>query len=172
MRLAIARNYPLRVDSRAVGRNLRAIRKAAKESQETVAKRMGVVQVQISEWELGKYKSFDMETLFRLAKAYRTSIEALLVGVDIDYDKHRDLLRQRGDQPSALYKGESADVPASPAPSRLQQQHADLLAATENVAHQIIAMLAEQGVELSVGADDARARTRKSAARARPRKAG
>ncbi len=95
LRSDIARNYPLPVDSRAVGRNLRAIRTARKESQETVAARMGVVQEQVSAWERGRYKSFDLQTLFRLANGYAALLDDLLLGVDGEYDRRRrDLLRQ------------------------------------------------------------------------------
>src|SRR5881392_2985251 len=89
----IARNYPQPVSAKAVGRNLRAIRKARKENQEAVASRIGVPQERISEWETGRYESFDMKTLIRLAQGYGSTVEQLLVGVDESYDSHRDLLR-------------------------------------------------------------------------------
>src|SRR5262245_48866271 len=90
----IARNYAQPVDASAVGRNLKRIRKDRGEMQEVVAARMGVAQERLSIWERGRYKSFDMKTLIRLAQGYGSTVDDLLVGVDEKYDAHhRDLIR-------------------------------------------------------------------------------
>lgn len=172
LRLAIARNYPQPVDAKAVGRNLRRIRRAAKESQQTVAARMGVVQVQISEWEIGKYKSFDMETLFRLAKAYSTTIEALLVGVDIEYDRHRDLIRHRADQSSDLSRGGRTDARTVSASVGLQQPDPVLVKTLEDVGRLVTNALSRAKGEEGQLVHPPHAGTGKNQPQARRRVAG
>lgn len=140
LRTVIAPNYALPVDAKAVGRNLRAVRKARKETQEQVAARMDVVQEQISEWERGKYKSFDMETLFRLAKGYGITLEQLVVGVDREYDAtHRDLARHADlGSFSAADSQPQREVehgrPIGAASSRVQSVDPVLIKALENAA--------------------------------------
>ena len=168
----IAPNYPQPVTT--LGQNLKRIRKARKERQQDVAARMGVDQPQLSNWEQGRFKNVRLETLMMLAKGYRCAIDELVKGFDEEYDSlvMGDLIRQGGDQPSALSKGEQADVPASPAPSRLQQQHDVLHAAWTDVAFELSTMLVHRGVDIAAVAHDATARARKSRVRKGPRKTG
>jgi transcriptional regulator with XRE-family HTH domain len=84
----------------------------------------------------------------------------------------RDLPDHSTDQGSDFSGGKNADVPA---PSRLQQEHDDLLRATTEVAShmlQALAALSEQGIRIPVLENNARPRTRKPSVRARARKSG
>jgi phage repressor protein C with HTH and peptisase S24 domain len=90
--LEIARDYPQPV--RTVGQNLKRIREGQERDQKEVAAAMGVPQSQLSNWENDRYQSIDTKTLFRLAKAYRCSVEELLEGVDDQYDAEKEGRRQ------------------------------------------------------------------------------
>lgn len=127
--------------------------------------------------ERGVTKNPDPELLREVAALYKVSyaplaakFAAMRYGIEIN---GTDLIRPPMDQASDLSKGESADVTA--AATRLQQQHAALLAATEQVALSLfdaLSALEKQGVPVPVSTDHAGTAARQSSTRARRRKAG
>jgi transcriptional regulator with XRE-family HTH domain len=118
----IAGNYAQPVDASAVGRNLKRIRKAKGEKQDAIAARMGVKQTRLSIWEGGRYKSFDMRTLIKLAQGYGSTVDDLLVGVDAAYDSHR------------AQKTEVLDKTDSPSPESAHSETAPPVLFTYNEA--------------------------------------
>lgn len=133
----------------------------------------------LAQYEKGTVWAPDVGVLLGLSRIYGVAFETLARAVtenrkhpEISKSELLDLLRHGWDQASALSGGKGTDVTAPAAPSRLQQQHAALLAATEDVAQRLITMLAEQGVAVTVPADYAATRTRKPRTRARARKVG
>jgi transcriptional regulator with XRE-family HTH domain len=132
--------------------------------------------------ERGATKNPDPELLKEVATLYgvpyekvageyvrvRYWIERVRYGID---SAGTDLIRQTGDQGSDLSKGERSDVPAQPAPSRVQHEYDTLLTAAVDVAFHLSKMLAERGVDVAAVAHDAATGTGKRPIRKRPRKA-
>jgi transcriptional regulator with XRE-family HTH domain len=160
---------------RRFGENLKAARKRMKVTQEQLAERLGYANNStLSNWERGDLLP-EPDTIEKVAGALGVEPRELLQDVVTPYDRLRgaDPIRHPLDQTSDLSPRRS-DVPAHPTPSRLQQQHADLLAATERLLGDIVETLGKQGIEINVAfsRDHAAPRKSKSGVRQRPRKAG
>jgi len=108
-------------DSRlaSIGENLKRIR--GDEDQKAVAKRMGIPQARLSNWEKNRYRTVSVRTLLWLAKGYRCGVEQLVQGLDAEYDAGRDLLGQGRTVESSPHQG-GADVPASARVRELQDR--------------------------------------------------
>ena len=75
----------------SLGQNIKRLRIAAGLStQRALADRLRVPQPQVSDWENDRYGTLGTQTLMKLAKVLRCSIDALLDGVDPDYDQVRE----------------------------------------------------------------------------------
>jgi transcriptional regulator with XRE-family HTH domain len=92
-----------------IGENLRALRKAARLTQEQLAERAGVHQSKISGWETGT--SPEVESLLRLAVGLAVSVDVLLAGVDSDYeDLRRKTVAAMRDSESGAQRAHGAHV--------------------------------------------------------------
>ncbi len=89
-----------------LGANLRRLRQQAKLTQEILAERAAVQQADISKWEKGKVTP-ELVSALRLARALDVSLDALLQGVDAQYDAAIDRIRHG--------RGENLDQGAAPA---------------------------------------------------------
>lgn len=75
----------------SLGQNIKRLRIAAGIStQRALSDRLHVPQPQVSDWENDRYGTLGTQTLMKLAKALRCSIDELLDGVDPDYDQVRE----------------------------------------------------------------------------------
>ena len=75
----------------SLGQNIKRLRMAAGLStQRALADRLHVPQPQVSDWENDRYGALETQTLIKLAKVLRCSIDELLDGVDPDYDQVRE----------------------------------------------------------------------------------
>ncbi len=75
----------------SLGQNIKRLRIAAGLStQRALADRLHVPQPQVSDWENDRYGTLETQTLMKLAKVLRCSIDELLDGVDPDYDQVRE----------------------------------------------------------------------------------
>lgn len=148
----------------SLGENLKRIR--GDEDQKIVAKRMGVAQTRLSNWEKNRYKTVSVRTLLWLAKAYRCRVEDLVEGLDAEYDAGRDLSRHAVEYKSAPSQ-EVADVPASARVRELQ----DRLAHYDQLVPEIETILGKL-VRLAAGPKVRPARGHASERGRRDRKAG
>lgn len=77
-----------------IGANIKNARKAAGiKTQGALAKTLGVPQPQLSDWENDRYDVLDLKTLMKVATAIPCTFDALVEGVDPQYDASRDLIR-------------------------------------------------------------------------------
>ncbi len=75
----------------SLGQNIKRLRMAAGLStQKALADQLHVPQPQVSDWENDRYGALETQTLIKLAKVLRCSIDQLLDGVDPDYDQVRE----------------------------------------------------------------------------------
>ena len=75
----------------SLGQNIKRLRIAAGlATQRALADRLHVPQPQVSDWENDRYGALETQTLIKLAKVLRCSIDQLLDGVDPDYDQVRE----------------------------------------------------------------------------------
>lgn len=73
--------------TRSVGANIRGARlRAGIKTQAELAKRLGVPQPQLSDWENDRYGTPDVKTMLRIASAIGCSLDDLLEGLSADYD--------------------------------------------------------------------------------------
>ena len=80
--------YP---DTVSLGQNIKRLRIVAGIStQKALADRLHVPQPQVSDWENDRYGTLETQTLMKLAKVLRCTIDQLLDGVDPDYDRVRE----------------------------------------------------------------------------------
>ena len=56
-------------------------------TQKELADLLGVPQPQVSDWENDRYSSLEISSLVKIAKVFRCSVDALLAGIDADYDR-------------------------------------------------------------------------------------
>lgn len=85
--LRVGADSPMLSSLPTIGENIRKLRVAAGyRHQGEFAKRVGVPQSRLSDWENDRYKTIDTPSLLKLAKAIGCPIGALLHGVDADYD--------------------------------------------------------------------------------------
>lgn len=108
---SIEAGYVLGVVSR-FGENLARIRKARRLKTKELAAQVRVKSPTVSQWEREPVMP-ETPTLLKLAKALRCSVDALLEGVDPEYEVvrgGRDLIRHAGDLQSGLPQGGPLDV--------------------------------------------------------------
>ena len=75
----------------SLGQNIKRLRiVAGLSTQRALADRLHVPQPQVSDWENDRYGALETQTLIKLAKVLRCSIDQLLDGVDPDYDQVRE----------------------------------------------------------------------------------
>ena len=75
----------------SLGQNIKRLRNVAGiPTQRALADRLHVPQPQVSDWENDRYGTLETQTLMKLAKVLRCSIDQLLDGVDPEYDKVRE----------------------------------------------------------------------------------
>ena len=75
----------------SLGQNIKRLRMAAGIStQRGLADRLHVPQPQVSDWENDRYGTLETQTLMKLAKVLRCTIDQLLDGLDPDYDRVRE----------------------------------------------------------------------------------
>ena len=75
----------------SLGENIKRLRVTTGIStQRALADRLHVPQPQVSDWENDRYAALEMQTLIKLAKVFRCSLDELLYGVDPDYDRVRE----------------------------------------------------------------------------------
>ena len=56
-------------------------------TQKALAEQLGIPQPQLSDWENDRYAVLEIQNLIMLAKVFHCSVDALLAGVDRDYDR-------------------------------------------------------------------------------------
>ena len=75
----------------SLGRNIKRLRlKVGLQTQKALAEKLGIPQPQVSDWENDRYSVLEVSTLVKLAKAFRCSVDQLLMGADPDYDRVRE----------------------------------------------------------------------------------
>jgi len=96
-----------------LGENIERVRLAAGyENAAEFARLIGVSPGTLGDWEGGRYKNLQLNSLLRIAKHAKCLLEDLVVEVDADYDLlRRDLLRQQTDPKLTPHQG-GASVPA------------------------------------------------------------
>ena len=102
-----------------------------------------------------------------LAELLETTVPQLFTARDLP--DHADRRSSSAAHPQAQLEVTDG-ITSGPTATRVQQQHAALLAATEEITQRLITTLAEQGV--TVRTNHVRTRKGQSHARTRPRKAG
>ena len=96
----------------SLGQNIKRLRLAAGIStQRALADRLHVPQPQVSDWENDRYGALETQTLMKLAKVLRCTIDQLLDGVDPDYDRVREAREAVDVEPARIDYG--ADAGAS-----------------------------------------------------------
>jgi transcriptional regulator with XRE-family HTH domain len=71
-----------------LGQNLKRLReRAGFDSQIEFARAIGASSQQVSDWENDRRDTVDLATIVRLAKGLKCSVEELVQGVDLDYDR-------------------------------------------------------------------------------------
>ncbi len=71
-----------------LGENITRLRTAAgKTNAAAFARSMGITPTTLNDWEAGRYKNLRLDSLLSLATALNVSVDALLSGVDRDYDR-------------------------------------------------------------------------------------
>ena len=87
----------------SLGQNIKRLRIAAGIStQRALADRLHVPQPQVSDWENDRYGTLETQTLMKLAKVLRCTIDQLLNGVDPDYDQVREARAAIDAEPSRI----------------------------------------------------------------------
>lgn len=105
--------YAEPLPGRSIGKNIKAAREAAGiKTQGELARKLGVPQPQLSDWENDRYGTPDVKTLLRIAAAVPCALDALLQGVDAEYDARIDLLGHGRTGQSGSHQPGGADVPA------------------------------------------------------------
>lgn len=100
-------SYPDAV-SRTLGENIRTARGAAGiKTQGAFAKKLGVPQPQVSDWENDRYAKIELKNLLKIAATIPCSLETLVEGLDAQYDAARDLVDHEGQVQRSLVKGGS-----------------------------------------------------------------
>ena len=85
----------------SLGQNIRRLRwSSGLRTQRALADLLGVPQPQVSDWENDRYAVLETKTLVRIAKGLRCSVDQLLVGVDPDYDRVREVDREPDAEPA------------------------------------------------------------------------
>lgn len=76
------------VNVATVGQNIKALREAAGyKTQGAFAEKLGIPQPRLNDWENSRYKTIALTNLLLVAKTLRVSVDDLLRGVDLDYDR-------------------------------------------------------------------------------------
>lgn len=110
-----------------LGDNIRALRTmAGKTNAAEFARAIKVSPGTLGDWEKGRYTNLRLDSLLKLAKELKCSIEDLIGGVDADYDKvSSDLIRQGSEVQGALTKGESIESTAARHIASLERELAE-----------------------------------------------
>lgn len=75
----------------SLGQNIKRLRwEAGLQTQKALADLLGVPQPQVSDWENDRYAVLETLTLVKIAKGLRCSVDELLAGIDVDYDRVRE----------------------------------------------------------------------------------
>lgn len=82
------RPYNQRVGT--LGDNIRRFREALDLTQDQLAAAVGTTQPTVNNWERGRRQDVHLPTLVALAKALKVTIDALVAGIDEDYDRWRE----------------------------------------------------------------------------------
>ena len=71
-----------------MGSNIRRLRAVTGVgTQKALAETLGIPQSQLSDWENNRFSTPAIGSLIRIAKVFRCSVDALLAGIDADYDR-------------------------------------------------------------------------------------
>lgn len=100
----------------------------------------------VSQW-LNEPVSPRADTLIKLSKVLRCTVDDLLIGVDVDYDElRRELSCQTKEEESDPERG--SDVPASPVEvSRIEAQYRELADATAAIASDLFDLASKHGAD-------------------------
>lgn len=157
--------------SRTIGQNIVRMRKARGiRTQGALAKKLGVPQPQLSDWENDRYAALELPTLLRIATAIPCRVDDLLDGVYEDYDQANagsDLLCHRGDVEQPHQKGGVHDA----AETRLLREQVDRYRAQTEEVHDIARRLAIILAKYAVDAEGSSAAAAPSSRSRRDRKA-
>ncbi len=94
----------------SIGENIKAARDAAGiTTQGELAKRLGVPQPQLSDWENDRYGAPDMKTLLKIAATIPCALDDLVRGLDERYDA----MRREPTTPGSFSKGTLVPAPLS-----------------------------------------------------------
>jgi transcriptional regulator with XRE-family HTH domain len=130
--------------------NIRAAREARGWTQSELAKRAGVVQARISDWERSRYRQPDISSLLKLANALEVTLDDLVAGIDTDYEARRKSIdagrsTRRITSPPP---GEEPRDASSIDPGVLEkerQAHAETLAAIKRAAADLLRIAGRRG---------------------------
>lgn len=103
---------------RTLGLNLRERRESLHLTQEDVQNRLNIKQTYISRWERNRAKP-SYPRLMQLARVLETTVDALLLGLDQEYDDAKariDLARHVADVASTSYHDDTSSLPAHGGP--------------------------------------------------------
>ena len=98
----------------SLGQNIKRLRwEAGLQTQKALADLLGVPQPQVSDWENDRYAVLETLTLVKIAKGLRCSVDQLLAGIDVDYDRVREVAVAAGHELANVdFPSEAlADVP-------------------------------------------------------------
>jgi transcriptional regulator with XRE-family HTH domain len=128
-----------------IGKNLKVARKHAKMSQSELARRVGVAQPQVWDWENDRYDTIDTRNVIRLARALDTTVDKLVAGTKQDLP--RDLLRHKAEvEHGPTLRGADADRRIRELERQLEERETEL-GEMQNVAEKAIAALIDAGLE-------------------------
>ena len=163
------RRLPILLGVPTIGENIRNARiSAGVRTQTELAKRLDVLPSRVSEWDNGRYKAPDLKTLLRIAAASPCPLDALVSGIDSEYDKLHavpvsgDLIRHGGTGKGTPHKEGVLDDPASVRIGRLESRLAEydgLIHELERVTKSLVriaAKRAEDGAAAGAQADGRR----------------
>lgn len=110
----------------SIGSNIKKAREAAgMKTQAELAKKLGVPQPQMSDWENDRYAVVEVTTLIKIAAAIPCALDALVEGLNPQYDSGRDLLGHTGTGQLDARKG-AANVPVETRIRQLEGRVAEL----------------------------------------------
>ena len=136
-------------------------------TQDEVAERTGLTQVQISKYEQGVVPG--MKNALRLAVGFGVSLDELMAGLNAAYD--RDLSRHRAVEGSVLPSGGAVDPAAARAISEREAKHRRTLQEVRKLALTLVNAL-EGDIDDAVTAKNREAPTATAKGRGRHRRAG
>ena len=130
-----------RVGSTTLGKNIETLRVAAGHvNAAAFARSIGITPATLNDWESGRYQNLRLDSLMRIARGIPCRFDALLAGVDDEYDKIVGSVSYSTVQKSTGVT--KSTVPASAA--RTEGTHAPLVAASIDLRHLLTLSLAER----------------------------